>query len=70
MAVVAVGAEPRPPPMAAGPIGAPPAPTPMAGGGADDSWANYRPYYGTQGVIGAPPEIGGAAGSADGQQDN
>eukprot|EP00969_Alexandrium_andersonii_P091296 4030753-Alexandrium_andersonii.AAC.1 len=34
----------------------------MAGGGADDSRANYRPYRGTQGAIGAPPETGGAAG--------
>eukprot|EP00969_Alexandrium_andersonii_P272200 12030328-Alexandrium_andersonii.AAC.1 len=55
--------------MAAGPIGAPPAHPPMPGGGADDSWANCRPYYGSQEAIGAPPATGGAADAADGQQD-
>eukprot|EP00969_Alexandrium_andersonii_P254772 11261101-Alexandrium_andersonii.AAC.1 len=40
----------------------------MAGGGADDQWANWRPYHGTQ-PIGVPPEAGGATGTADGQQD-
>eukprot|EP00969_Alexandrium_andersonii_P024298 1060169-Alexandrium_andersonii.AAC.1 len=55
--------------MAAGPIGAPPAPPPMAGSGADDSWANWRPYRGTQDAIGAPLDTGGATGSAGGQQD-
>eukprot|EP00969_Alexandrium_andersonii_P367358 15470549-Alexandrium_andersonii.AAC.1 len=54
--------------MAAGPIGAPPAPPLMAGGGADEPWANYRPYHGTQ-AIGAPPEAGGATGAADEQQE-